>query len=160
MSLLCQRGALGSDVIKSSSQRHQNLVCAGGPGAQQHSQAANPCVMPGQTHTGNRHKHFLLGSGGSRGKGRFLLTPPPPSPCLTWHFLIKALNLEGRGRMSRPGRQKLRPFSVAYTCLFILSKFRCLWKKCSEPSSCGLRGLPRVDLGVDSDSFCLVSICV
>lgn len=70
---LCQRGALGSNVIKSFSQ-HQNLVCWR-PGAQQHSQGANLCVMPGQTHTGNRHKHFLLGSRGSRGKRRSLLPP-------------------------------------------------------------------------------------
>lgn len=126
----CQRGALGSNVIKSSSQ-HQNLVCWRS-GAQQQSQGANPCVMPGQTHTGNRHKHFLLGSSGSRGKGRSLL---PPS-CLTWHFLIKALNLEGKGRMSILGETDklqssadafllLTPVSLLLSLLFLLSQFRC-----------------------------------
>lgn len=119
--------------------------------AKQHSQAPNPCVMPGQTHTGNQHKHFLLGSRGSRGKGRSLLPPP----CLTWHFLIKALNLEGRGRMSSLGKQTsfcplLKPFCCLHLSLcfwvpysFPLSVGVCclVWvsKRCSEPFSWGFK---------------------
>ena len=89
-------------------------------------------------------------------QGEIPATPPPPTPCLTWHFLIKALNLEGRGRMSRPGRQKLRPFlSCTPAYLFSPSLGVCGKGAVNLP-----RGLLRVDLGVDSDSFCLVSICV
>lgn len=71
------RGTLSPNVIKSSSQ-HQNLVCWRSL-SQQHSLRPNPCVMPGQTHTGNQHKHFLLGSRDSRGEGRSLPLAPTPS---------------------------------------------------------------------------------
>jgi len=98
--------------------------------------------MPGQTHTGNRYKHFLLGS---RGKGRSLCPPP----CLTWHFLIKALNLEGRGRTSGLGwTEKLQSSTEVFFFLcqhlslcywapffFLFSVGACfivwLWKKCA-----------------------------
>lgn len=64
--------------------------------------------------------------------------PATPLPCLTWHFLIKALNLEGRGRMSSLEKEtNLSPLPKPFCCshlplslplspLFLLSQFRCL----------------------------------
>lgn len=96
-----------------------------------------------------------------------------PPLCLTWHFLIKALNLEGRRRTSRGKQTGLCPVLKPLCCCLHLS-LRCVsltlslsvgvWrvasvlKRCSEPSSWGLRGLSGVDLLVDS--FCPASICV
>lgn len=51
---------------------------------------------------------------------------PPPLPCLTWHFLIKALNLEARMRTSSLGEAAsalCRSSSAAYTCLSFAFEF-------------------------------------
>lgn len=62
--------------------------------------------------------------------------PPPPPSCLTLHFLIKALDLEGRGRKSSLGKQmSFNPLLKLFACLhlsvcfwvsyFVLPQLRC-----------------------------------
>lgn len=62
--------------------------------------------------------------------------PVPLPPCLTWHFLIKALNLGGRGQIGRLGQTEKTQLKLS-TSLHLplwspsvpLPELRCEWEK-------------------------------
>lgn len=116
--------------------------------AQQHSQGANPSVMPGQMHTGNHRKTFPAWLQRLQRQGEIPQNHPPPS--LSWHFLIE--NSKSGGLDEADKLQSLvRAFCGCYTCpsafhflrleFYVFAACLSVWvgggkkkKRCSEPS--------------------------